>query len=95
MAPPPDSAADAADITQGIQAIGIMQAHVATILLTAIVPRNDNMAFMPIIDRVDENLSLLAKPVFTGLLGSHGKEDHAPPPVTPARRLQLRSISHA
>jgi lysophospholipase L1-like esterase len=32
----------------------------ATILVTGIFPRNDNLAFLPIIDRVNENLSRFA-----------------------------------
>ncbi len=53
-----------ADITQGLQAIlRVMQAKAAeaTIVLMGIFPRNDNMAVMPIIDRVNNNLSKLAR----------------------------------
>ena len=61
----PSEGADAkvADVTSGIQAIlRILQAKApeATILLMAIFPRNDNLAVMPIIDRINDNLSKLA-----------------------------------
>ena len=52
--------AAAADITRGIRAvINLMQAKApeAVIILTAIFPRNDNMAVMPIIDAVNRNLA--------------------------------------
>ena len=32
----------------------------ATIIVMAIFPRNDNMAFVPVIDRINSNLSELA-----------------------------------
>ena len=50
-------------VTQGIQAIlDVMQAKApyATIILMGIFPRNDNMAVMPTINRINENLSKLA-----------------------------------
>src|SRR5579871_2859260 len=53
----------AADITQGIKAIlQVMRekAPEAAIILTAIFPRNDNMAVMPLINRINDNLSKLA-----------------------------------
>ena len=52
-----------ADITRGLEAIvRVMQAKApdATIILTAIFPRNDNMAVMPTIDKINANLSKLA-----------------------------------
>ena len=52
-----------AEITRGLTAIlNICQkkAPGATIILTAIFPRNDNMAVMPEIDRVNANLARLA-----------------------------------
>ncbi|HEX4274095.1 MAG TPA: GDSL-type esterase/lipase family protein [Bryobacteraceae bacterium] len=55
--------ADAADVTAGIQAIvSKMQskAPAATIILTAIFPRNDKAAAMPIIDVINANLARLA-----------------------------------
>jgi alpha-glucuronidase len=55
--------AKAADIARGIQAIlGIMETKApgATIVLTGIFPRNDNLAVMPTIDKINHNLSKLA-----------------------------------
>jgi lysophospholipase L1-like esterase len=51
------------DVTRGIQAVlRVMQekAPEATIILTAIFPRNDNMAVMPTIDRINARLATLA-----------------------------------
>lgn len=51
------------DITRGIQAIVDLcrkKAPKATIILTGITPRNDNIAVMPIIDGINANLSRLA-----------------------------------
>jgi|SRR5579872_5746802 len=48
------------DVTRGIQAIlGVMRekAPEATIILTAIFPRNDNMALMPVINRINARLA--------------------------------------
>jgi lysophospholipase L1-like esterase len=62
--PPPEGAgARAADITRGVEALlRTMQAKApaATIILTAIFPRNDNPAVMPVIHRVNDNLARLA-----------------------------------
>jgi lysophospholipase L1-like esterase len=55
--------AKVADVTNGIQAIlHVFQTKTpdATIILTAIFPRNDNLALMPIINKINENLSKLA-----------------------------------
>ncbi len=52
-----------ADVTRGIEAIvRVMRtkAPEAIIILTGIFPRNDNMGLMPIINRINENLSRLA-----------------------------------
>jgi lysophospholipase L1-like esterase len=52
-----------ADITRGLEAIRDVcrrKAPKATIVLTAIFPRNDNMAVMPEIDRINRNLKVLA-----------------------------------
>lgn len=52
-----------ADVTRGIQAmLQVLQAKApdATIILIAIFPRNDNLAEMPIINGINENLSKLA-----------------------------------
>jgi lysophospholipase L1-like esterase len=51
------------DTTRGLNAIVNAcrrKAPDATIVLTAIFPRNDNIAVMPVIDRINENLSRLA-----------------------------------
>ena len=52
-----------ADITRGLAAILDIcrqKAPDATIILTAIFPRNDNMAVMPEIDRINANLARMA-----------------------------------
>ena len=59
----PGDAAKVDDITRGVTAILNIcrqKAPKATIILTAIFPRNDNMAVMPEIDQVNANLSRLA-----------------------------------
>ncbi len=62
--PPPEGAeARAADVVRGIQAIlGVLQAKApaSAVLLMGIFPRNDNMAAMPVINRVNESLAGLA-----------------------------------
>jgi len=62
--PPPEGAeARAAEVTKGLHAVlQRMQAKApnAIILLTAIFPRNDNTAVLPVIDRINENLARLA-----------------------------------
>lgn len=58
-----DEDAKVTDITKGIQAIlQVLQAKApeATIILTAIFPRNDDPAVMPIISKINDNLSKLA-----------------------------------
>ncbi len=58
-----DAEARADDVTRGLQAIVHaihMKAPEATIVVMGIFPRNDNMAFMPVIDRINANLSRLA-----------------------------------
>jgi lysophospholipase L1-like esterase len=58
-----DADAAVADITRGVTAIvHTMQAKAprAVIILTAIFPRNDRMAAMPVIDRINANLAMLA-----------------------------------
>jgi alpha-glucuronidase len=55
--------AKVADITRGIQAIlrtMETKAPDASIVLTGIFPRNDNMAVMPVINKINSNLSKLA-----------------------------------
>src|SRR5207247_1735378 len=62
-APPEGADVRVADVTRGIQAIvRVLRAKApdATVILTAIFPRNDNRAVMPIIDRINGNLSKLA-----------------------------------
>jgi lysophospholipase L1-like esterase len=61
--PPRDADALAADVSKGLEAIVKVcqeKAPNATIIVTAIFPRNDNMAAMPVIDRINENLAKLA-----------------------------------
>jgi lysophospholipase L1-like esterase len=61
--PPGGDDAKVTDITKGLKAVlDLLQAKApkATIIATAIFPRNDNMAVMPTIDRINENLSKLA-----------------------------------
>jgi lysophospholipase L1-like esterase len=62
-APIGDDEARIADITRGMQAIlGVMRAKApnATIILTGIFPRNDNIAVMPSINKINSNLAKLA-----------------------------------
>ena len=62
-APAANEDATVADITGGIKAIlELMRAKAprATIILTAIFPRNDNMAAMPLVDRINRTLAALA-----------------------------------
>ncbi len=52
-----------ADITRGIRALidlSRRKAPGATIILTGILPRNDNMAVVPEIDRINENIARFA-----------------------------------
>lgn len=58
-----DAYATAEDVTRGLRAIlRVIQtkAPMATIIVMGIFPRNDNMALIPIIDRINNNLSKLA-----------------------------------
>ncbi len=60
---PGDAAARSDDVTRGLQAIvRVIQekAPAATIIVMGIFPRNDNMALMPVIDRINGNLAKLA-----------------------------------
>jgi lysophospholipase L1-like esterase len=55
--------AKVADVTHGLETVlRVMRGKApdATIVVTGIFPRNDDMAFMPIIDRVNDNLKKLA-----------------------------------
>ena len=61
----PAGAEDAvvADITKGIQAVVAAirsKAPDATVIVTGIFPRNDNMAVMPVINRINGNLERMA-----------------------------------
>jgi lysophospholipase L1-like esterase len=59
----PGDAAKVADITRGIEAIVELmreKAPEATIVLTAIFPRNDNIAVMPTINAINANLAKVA-----------------------------------
>jgi lysophospholipase L1-like esterase len=59
----PGGGAKIADITRGVAAIvatARRKAPAATIILTAIFPRNDNMAVVPEIARINANLATLA-----------------------------------
>jgi lysophospholipase L1-like esterase len=61
--PPEGDEAKVADITKGLKAtLDILRAKApnATIIATAIFPRNDNMAVMSIINKINLNLSKLA-----------------------------------
>jgi lysophospholipase L1-like esterase len=65
-----------ADITRGLQAIlRVIEAKApgATIVVTGIFPRNDNMAAMPVIDKVNENLAKLADGKKIRYLNVNGK----------------------
>jgi lysophospholipase L1-like esterase len=58
-----DADVRAGDVTQGLQAIlRVIQTKApgATIILTGLFPRNDNMNFMPVIDRINANLAKFA-----------------------------------
>jgi lysophospholipase L1-like esterase len=59
----PGNDAKVADITRGLKAIldtCRKKAPDASIILTAIFPRNDNMAVVPTIDKINENLAQFA-----------------------------------
>jgi lysophospholipase L1-like esterase len=62
-APAGSDDARVADVTRGLTAIvDVMRAKApgATIVVTAIFPRNDNIAVMPTINRINDNLAKLA-----------------------------------
>jgi lysophospholipase L1-like esterase len=63
MVRPGTEDAKVADVTRGLTAIvNTMKAKApkATIIVTAIFPRNDNIAVMPVINRINANLARLA-----------------------------------
>jgi lysophospholipase L1-like esterase len=60
---PGEEEAKAAEVTRGIEAIVRTverKAPAATIVLTAVFPRNDNIAVMPVIDKINAYLAKLA-----------------------------------
>jgi lysophospholipase L1-like esterase len=62
-AAPGGAPANADDVTRGLQAVlRVIQekAPAATIIVVGIFPRNDNMAFMPVIDKINRSLSEMA-----------------------------------
>jgi lysophospholipase L1-like esterase len=68
--------AKVADITKGIEAVGRVlrdKAPHATVILTAIFPRNDNMALAPIIVKINANLAKLADGKKTRFLNVNDK----------------------
>jgi lysophospholipase L1-like esterase len=65
-----------ADVTRGLKAIVELcrkKAPAATILLTAIFPRNDSSLAMPAIDRINANLAKLADGKAIRFLDVNGK----------------------
>jgi lysophospholipase L1-like esterase len=74
--PPEGAEARAAVITRGLEAVlRLMQSKAsgATIILTAIFPRNDNIKVMPVIDRINANLAHLANGGNIRYLNINGK----------------------
>jgi lysophospholipase L1-like esterase len=74
--PPQSDDAKVNDISAGLEAVlHTMQwkAPKATIILTAIFPRNDNMAVMPAIDKINANLAKLADGHRVRFLNVNGK----------------------
>ena len=58
-----ETAVEVADITAGLESVvKVMRSKApdATLIVTAIFPRNDNLAVMPVIDQVNHKLSKLA-----------------------------------
>ena len=72
----PYSPTRADDVTRGLAAIVDVcrrKAPAATIILTAIFPRNDDMALLPEIDRINTNLARLADGVTVRFLNVNDK----------------------
>jgi lysophospholipase L1-like esterase len=68
--------AKAEDVTRGLEAIVRVireKAPKATIIVMGIFPRNDNMAMMPVIDRINTNLSRFADGRTVRYLNINGK----------------------
>ncbi len=63
MQAPGNSDARVEDVTRGLQAIVRLiqtKAPAATVVVMGIFPRNDNMSLMPVIDKINANLSAMA-----------------------------------
>ena len=76
VGPEPGDEDKVADITRGLEAIRDVcrrKAPAATIILTAIFPRNDNMAVMPEIDRINRNLAVMSDGVQVRYLNVNDK----------------------
>jgi lysophospholipase L1-like esterase len=74
--PPEGDDGKVADITRGLQAIlQVLQAKApnATVIVMGIFPRNDNMAVMPTIDKINHNLAKLADGKKIRYLNVNGK----------------------
>ena len=72
----PGDDAKVADITKGIKALVDLcrkKAPSATIILTAIFPRNDSMAVIPTINRINENIANFADGKTVRFLNINGK----------------------
>lgn len=72
----PGDEAKIAEITQGIKALVDVcrqKAPSATIVLMAIFPRNDNLAVIPTINRINQNLAKFADGVSVRFLNVNGK----------------------
>lgn len=66
----------AEDVTKGVQAVIAAiraKAPEATLIVTAIFPRNDNMAVMPVIGKINENLATIAQGPKLRFLNVNGK----------------------
>jgi lysophospholipase L1-like esterase len=71
-----DADAKTEDVTHGLEAIVRMirkKAPASTIVVMGIFPRNDNMALMPVIDRINGNLSRFADGRTVRYLNINGK----------------------
>ena len=71
-----DNRVKAEDVTRGLQAILRLiqkKAPAATLIVMGIFPRNDNMAWVPVIDRINENLSRIADGRQVRYLNINGK----------------------
>lgn len=88
--------AAAANVTRGIEAVlRVMQAKApgAAIILTAIFPRNDNMAVMPEIDRINAMMAKLADGRKIRFLNVNGKLA-GPDGVLPEGMMNSRDKLH-